>query len=126
MDWTPIIVAAFALVGSVAGILIFFKIEHKRRTAEATKTEAEVTKTEAETDEIIGRNYRAIIDTLQNQYALLTERVVALEHGQMRWRRYVAYLLAGIKVLMDQVVELHQKPGWTPSSIDEVYPNDHR
>ena len=126
MDWTPIIVAVIAIIGSVAGVLIFFKVEKKRRSAEATNAEAEVTKTEAETDEIIGRNYRAIIDTLQAQYERLSKRVVALEYGQMRWERYVGYLLAGIKVLIDQVVDLHQKPGWTPSSIDEVYPNDHR
>jgi hypothetical protein len=118
MDWTPIIVAALSVIGSVAGILIFFKVERKRRSAEATKTEAE-------TEEIIGRNYRAIIATLQNQYLLLSKRVAELERGQMRWQRYVGYLLSGIKVLIDQVMALSQVPKWTPDSIDELYPNGH-
>ena len=39
-----------------------------------------------------------------------------------RQTRYISYLLKGIKILVDQVVELGRVPRWEPEDIDVVCP----
>lgn len=115
-SWLPALIAALFGGGFIA-LILFHKPERQRREGEARKANAEA-------EEIESRNYRAVIETLQQQYADLACRVRVLERSQKRQERYVRYLLDGIKRLLAQIECSGEDAVWQPEDIDIVYPEE--
>jgi hypothetical protein len=58
--------------------------------------------------------------------AHFNSELAKMQRYQNRQGRYVRYLLGGIKILSDQVVDLGHEPRWVPLDFDTVCPEDEK
>jgi polyhydroxyalkanoate synthesis regulator phasin len=100
------------LAGSATiSVIVAAIFERRNKRAAAAKVEADYANQ-------ISQTAMALVEPLKAEVARLTNRVDVMDRKLARYSQRMIYLMGGIDQLIRQVMDLENKPVWTPDDWD--------
>jgi len=123
MEWQTILSALGGLagIGSLISVLVFLKPTHRKINAEAANLEATAKHQQAEAAEHTLEGAFKLLEKLDGRLIDNEKKISDLECSNARFKilidkalKRIAYLMNGIKCLLEQLEENRLKPVWQP------------